>query len=74
MKKDIRGYLQDMLARIDRIFEFSRGGPEDFFASAMMQDAILLKRTCQTCAQQCRPCWMHCRRRTKTNKHLFSAQ
>jgi uncharacterized protein with HEPN domain len=40
-KKDPRGYLEDLLTHADRILEFTREGRDVFFASVMIQDAVL---------------------------------
>ena len=40
-KKDVRGYLRDLLTHIDRILTYTRDGRETFFTSEMVQDAVL---------------------------------
>lgn len=40
MNKDAKGYLEDLLERIDRVIEFSQDGRDAFFASKLLQDAI----------------------------------
>jgi uncharacterized protein with HEPN domain len=40
MTKDVRGYLQDMVERIDRILQYTQAGRENFFASDLIQDAV----------------------------------
>ncbi|MDX2139108.1 MAG: DUF86 domain-containing protein [Chloroflexota bacterium] len=41
MTKDAKGYLDDLVERIDRIVDFSAAGREEFLTSRMNQDAIL---------------------------------
>jgi uncharacterized protein with HEPN domain len=41
MTKDLRGYLQDMIERIDRILQFTKEGREQFNASELIQDAVM---------------------------------
>lgn len=40
-KKDVRGYLEDFIGRIERIEAFSQYGRDAFFENDMMQDGII---------------------------------
>jgi uncharacterized protein with HEPN domain len=41
MKKDPRVYLVQILERAERIFDFTEGGRTVFFASPLLQDAVI---------------------------------
>jgi len=40
-KKDHRVYLQDILAAIERIGEYTAKGKDDFFATVLVQDGVI---------------------------------